>query len=60
MHPQRVDWPVYGSDAGATKYSAAKQITRDNVAQLTKAWEWSTGETPMRDNGVRPGQLLVR
>ena len=56
---QRVDWPIYGSDAGATKYSAATKITRDNVGQLTKAWDWATGETPMRDKGVRPGQLQV-
>ncbi|MEK7401926.1 MAG: PQQ-binding-like beta-propeller repeat protein [Gemmatimonadota bacterium] len=56
---QRVDWPVYGSDAGATKYSVATKITRENVAQLTPAWEWATGETPMRDKGVRPGTFQV-
>jgi quinoprotein glucose dehydrogenase len=56
---QRVDWPVYGSDAGATKYSAATKITRENVAQLVPAWTWDTGETAMRDKGVRPGQFQV-
>ena len=54
---QRVDWPSYASDAGATKYSTAAQITRDNVARLAPAWEWATGEAPMRDKGVRPGQF---
>src|SRR5881394_2079238 len=57
LQAQRVDWPTYGSDAGATKYSAATKITRENVSQLTPAWEWATGETPMRDKGVRPGQF---
>src|SRR5258707_290925 len=57
LQAQRVDWPVYGSDAGATKYSAAAKITRENVSRLTPAWEWATGETPMRDKGVRPGQF---
>ena len=56
---QRVDWPTYGSDAGATKYSAAAKITRANVNQLVPAWEWATGETPMRDKGVRPGTFQV-
>jgi quinoprotein glucose dehydrogenase len=57
LNAQRVDWPVYGSDGGATKYSVAAKITRENVNQLAPAWEWATGETPMRDKGVRPGQF---
>ena len=56
---QRVDWPVYGSDAGATKYSSAAQIDRANVAGLTLAWEWATGETAMPDRKVRPGNFQV-
>jgi len=54
---QRVDWPSYGSDQGATKYSAAAQIDQSNVARLTVAWSWETGEIAMRDKGVRPGQF---
>jgi quinoprotein glucose dehydrogenase len=56
---QRVDWPAYGSDGGATKYSAARLITRENVARLAPAWEWTTDEVPMRDKGVRPGAFQV-
>jgi len=45
-----VDWPAYGRDAGGTRYSPLKQITRDNVAQLKPAWEYHTGAlTPKSD-----------
>jgi len=37
-------WPSYGGDAGGTRYSRAKQITRDNVANLRQAWEYRTGD----------------
>lgn len=49
------DWPVYGGDAGGTKFSALTSITRDNVARLTTAWTWKTGETPLKDLGTFPG-----
>jgi len=56
---QRIDWSVYGSDAGATKYSRAADITRANVATLALAWEWATDEAPMADKQVRPGNFQV-
>lgn len=56
---QRVDWPIYGSDAGATKYSPAADMNTRNVAALRVAWEWATNETPMPDKRVRPGNLQV-
>ena len=37
------NWPVYGGDLGATKYSTLTDINRDNVAKLTPLWEWPTG-----------------
>ena len=53
------EWPVYGGDAGATKYSALTQIDRANVAQLRVAWRWRVGESaiPQTDStlGARPG-----
>jgi len=61
-HPvtaQRIDWPVYGADGGSTKYSKAAAINRANVAQLKVAWEWNTGETPITDKRVRPGNFQV-
>jgi quinoprotein glucose dehydrogenase len=42
------DWPVYGGDSGATRYSAAHQIDRANVANLTVAWTYHTGEAERR------------
>jgi quinoprotein glucose dehydrogenase len=41
------EWPVYGGDAGAMKYSQLTGINRGNVAQLAPAWQWSTGESPI-------------
>ncbi|MEO8621284.1 MAG: pyrroloquinoline quinone-dependent dehydrogenase [bacterium] len=58
---QRVEWPVYGGEPGATKYSSLTQINRRNVAQLTVAWRWRTGETAIRNTdstkAARPGNF---
>src|SRR6185503_9432440 len=51
------EWPVWGGDAGATKFSTLTDIHRGNVAQLTRAWEWATGETPNATSGARPGNF---
>jgi quinoprotein glucose dehydrogenase len=44
-------WPAYGGDAGGSRYSAAGQITRENVGQLQVAWQYRTRafEDPKRD-----------
>ncbi len=39
-------WPAYGNDPGGTRYSAAKQINRENVTQLKVAWTFRTGALP--------------
>ena len=54
---QAVEWPAWGGDLAATKYSTLTDINRDNVARLTKAWEWATGETPKTDPRSRPGNF---
>lgn len=54
---QPVEWPAYGADLAATKYSILSDINRANVAGLVKAWEWSTGETPHTDPRTRPGNF---
>jgi len=36
-------WSVYGRDAGGTRYSPLKQVTRANVANLKVAWTYHTG-----------------
>jgi quinoprotein glucose dehydrogenase len=38
------EWPVYGHDAGGTKYSPLAQINRKNVNRLDRAWTYHTGE----------------
>ncbi|WP_283812587.1 membrane-bound PQQ-dependent dehydrogenase, glucose/quinate/shikimate family [Bradyrhizobium aeschynomenes] len=40
------DWPAYGGSYSARRYSPLDQINRKNVAQLTKAWVFHTGDLP--------------
>jgi quinoprotein glucose dehydrogenase len=42
--PAPRDWPVYGGDAGGSRFSPLARITRDNVAKITVAWAYRTGE----------------
>jgi quinoprotein glucose dehydrogenase len=41
---QRVEWPSYGGDPGAQRYSTLETITAANVSALRPAWFWRTGE----------------
>ena len=52
---QQTDWPAYGGDPGAMKYSALTEVNPGNVGRLAKVWEWSTGETPLAQWKTRPG-----
>src|SRR6185295_17214064 len=38
------DWPNYGRTPGGARHSPLAQIDRSNVAKLTLAWEYKTGE----------------
>ena len=40
------DWPDYGRDPGAQRYSPLTQINSGNVGQLIQAWKFETGPTP--------------
>ena len=55
------EWPAYGRDAGATKYSPLADIDRRNVARLTIAWRWRVGELPIAatdsTKAARPGNF---
>ncbi len=58
------NWPIWGGDAGGTKYSHLDEINTDNVAELQPVWTWATGEQPVRGGsalitgkGVRPGNF---
>ena len=39
-----IEWTAYAGDAGGSKYSPADQISRANVATLTPAWIYRTGD----------------
>ena len=45
--PAAIEWRYYGGDAGSRKYSAAAQVTPENVSRLAVAWQW-----PSIDNAV--------
>lgn len=42
-------WGHYGGDEGGTRYSAAAQITPENVDDLIPVWTYSTGDLAKRD-----------
>jgi quinoprotein glucose dehydrogenase len=50
--PADSDWPSYGTDQGATRYSTLKQITPENVSKLQVAWTYH-----MRPAGYVPPPL---
>ncbi len=37
-------WPTYGNDEGGSRYSSLTQVDRGNVATLTEAWRFRTGD----------------
>lgn len=39
-------WPVYGHDAGGSRYSRLRDINTGNVAKLKRAWVYHTGDLP--------------
>jgi len=43
LHAQ-TDWPVYGHDPGASRFSPLKQIDPGNVDRLQRAWTFHTGK----------------
>ena len=49
------DWPVYGGDHGAMRYSPLADVNRGNVTQLAVAWTWRPAETPLQEYGTEPG-----
>jgi glucose dehydrogenase len=41
---QATDWPNYGNDPGAMRFSPLRQINTSNVGQLKPAWTFRTGK----------------
>jgi quinoprotein glucose dehydrogenase len=52
---QHRDWPVYGGAPENNRYSALKQINRENARQLKVAWTFDTGET----GGLQTSPIVV-
>ncbi|HEU5452467.1 MAG TPA: pyrroloquinoline quinone-dependent dehydrogenase [Terriglobales bacterium] len=52
-----VEWPAWGNDPGAAKYSTLADINAQNVSRLKVAWTWKTGETALPQYGTRPGMF---
>jgi quinoprotein glucose dehydrogenase len=53
-----VEWPYYGGDPGATRYSTLTSINRGNVRNLQLAWVWRPAEG--RYNPPVPGGRSAR
>jgi quinoprotein glucose dehydrogenase len=53
MRQTGADWPAWGGTHHGQKYSPLTQITRENVGQLTKVWEFRTGDMPEPDSEGR-------
>ena len=55
QQPNSDEWPVYGGDAGATRYASLADINRSNVATLAAAWTWRPNERALPEYGTQPG-----
>ena len=49
------EWHAYGGAPGGGHYSAASQITRDNVHALQQAWVYRTGDKREAGKGMLDG-----
>ncbi|WP_126946229.1 membrane-bound PQQ-dependent dehydrogenase, glucose/quinate/shikimate family [Xanthomonas sp. BRIP62409] len=57
--PADDDWAAYGRSQAGQRYSPLQQINRDNVAQLTQAWVFHTGDLPSKRWGAETTPLKV-
>jgi quinoprotein glucose dehydrogenase len=49
------EWPVYGGDPGAMRYSPLSDIHRGNVGRLQVAWTWKPAERGLPEYDTQPG-----
>ncbi|MBK6741047.1 MAG: PQQ-binding-like beta-propeller repeat protein [Haliea sp.] len=52
-------WPVWGGDAGGTRFSPLRDITKENVDTLQVAWEYHTGDSSEHKPGTPPSSFLA-
>ena len=53
----QIDWLHYGGDTGGSRYSAAAQITRENVSRLRVIWTYRTGDISDGADGKRKSKF---
>ena len=49
------DWPAFGGQRNGGQYSTAQLITKENVGQLERVWDYRTGDlidAPAVDGGT--------
>ena len=47
------EWAFYGSDEGGQRFSAATQVTPQNVSALQVAWTFSTHDVASKGNNIK-------
>lgn len=52
-------WPVWGGDAGGTRFSPLRDINKENVEQLQLAWEYHTGDSSDLKPDMPPSSFLA-
>lgn len=57
--PVDKDWPAYGGNYQAKRFSSLTQVNRDNVAQLERVWEYRTGDLPVHRWGAETTPLKI-
>jgi alcohol dehydrogenase (cytochrome c) len=55
LHPAPDSWPLYHGDYSGRRHSALKQITPQNVQDLSLAWAYQTGQNA----AIKSSPLLV-
>jgi alcohol dehydrogenase (cytochrome c) len=55
LHPPADSWPLYHGDYSGRRHSALKQITPENVSQLSLAWAFQTNQSA----AIKSSPLLV-
>ncbi|HTG43203.1 MAG TPA: PQQ-binding-like beta-propeller repeat protein, partial [Verrucomicrobiae bacterium] len=53
------NWPVYGGNFAGTKYSALKQVTRENVRQLRTAWVYHCDDARGPGSTIECNPLII-
>ena len=54
------DWPFYGGDANAQRYSRLNAITPENVGRLERAFVFHTGDLPAKGERYSPANTPLK